>query len=189
MPSCRFCQISDHLRVHDVCMPTRLVIQPSLSPDALEERYRAANDHVARRHWHIVWRLGHGLPSEQVPAVTGYTANGVRTIAPHNDEYGPTGVGDRHHRHPGSPGLLSGAQYTALARVLDQPPPDDGRWTGPKVAAWMATALGRPVHPQWGWEVLRRLGLRPNVPRLQHAKADPAAQAAAQKSSPARRPL
>jgi hypothetical protein len=115
--------------------PTRLVIQPPLSPDALEEQYRVANDPVARRHWPIVWRLGQGLPSERVAAVTGDTANGVHTIAQHHDEDGPTGVGDRHHRYPGSPGFLSGAPYTALAGVLDQPPPDRGRWTGPKVAA------------------------------------------------------
>jgi hypothetical protein len=81
MPSCRFCQISDHLRVSHVYRPTRLVIQPPLSPDALEERYRAANDPVARRHWPIVWRLGQGLPSEQVAAVTGDTANWMRAIA------------------------------------------------------------------------------------------------------------
>jgi hypothetical protein len=69
--------------VSNVYRPKRLVIQPPLSQDELEERYRAANDLVARRHWQIIWRLGHGLPSEQVPAVTGDTANGVRTIAQH----------------------------------------------------------------------------------------------------------
>jgi hypothetical protein len=116
-------------------MPKRLVVQPHLSQDELEQRYRAAKDPVARSHWQIVWLLGQGLVSEQVAAVTGYTVNWVRAIAQRYNQYGPTGVGDRRHRNLGSPGLLSGAQYTALARVLDQPPPDGGRWTGPKIAA------------------------------------------------------
>jgi len=54
-----------------------------------------------------------------VAAVTGYTANLVRAIAPHDNQYSP--IGDQGHRHPGPPGLLSGAQYTALVAVLDQP--------------------------------------------------------------------
>ena len=48
---------------------------------------------------------------------------------------------------------------------------DGGLWTGPKVAAWMATRLGRKVWPQRGWDYLRRLGHSPQVPRPRHAKA------------------
>jgi transposase len=166
-------------------MPKRLSIQPHLALDALERRYRTAKDPVARSHWQMVWLLAQGLPSERVAAVTGYTANWVRTIAQPYNQHGPAGLGDRRHRNPGSPGLLSAAQYTALASALDQPPPDGGLWTGPKVAAWTGARLVRPVYPQRGWELLQRLGLRPKVPRPRHAKADPAAQAAFKKSSPA----
>jgi hypothetical protein len=62
-------------------MPKRLSIQPHLTLDALERRYRTAKDPVARSHWQMVWRLAQGFPSEQVAAVTGYSANGLRTIA------------------------------------------------------------------------------------------------------------
>jgi transposase len=165
-------------------MPKRLSIQPHLALDALERRYRTARDPVARSHWQMVWLLAQGRPSEQVAAVTGYTANWVRTIAQRYNRHGSAGLGDRRHRNRGSPGLLSAAQRTALASTLDQPPPDGGLWTGPKIAAWMAATLGRPVHPQRGWEMLQRLGLRPKVPRPRHAKADPAAQAAFKKSFP-----
>ena len=41
----------------------------------------------------------------------------------------------------------------------------------------------QPVHPQRGWERLRRLGWTPQVPRPRPVKADPAAQAACKKSS------
>jgi transposase len=48
----------------------------------------------------------------------------------------------------------------------------------------MAATLGRPVHPQRGWEMLQRLDLRPKVPRPRHAKPDRAAQQAFKKSFP-----
>jgi transposase len=165
-------------------MPKRLSIQPHLALDALEHRYRTAKEPVARSHWQIVWLLAQGLPSERVAAVTGYTANWVRTPAQRYNQHGPTGLGDRRHHNPGAAGLLSAAQRAELAQALHHPPPDGGRWTGPRVASWMAEVLRRPVHPQRGWELLRRLGWTPKVPRPRHAQADASAQAGFKKACP-----
>jgi transposase len=77
------------------------------------------------------------------------------------------------------------AQREALVAALAPPPPDGGVWTGPKAAAWMTATLGRHVHPQRGWEMLRRLGWTSKVPRPRHAKADPTAQMAFKKTSQA----
>ena len=54
--------------------------------------------------------------------------------------------------------------------------------TGRKVAAWIKEHTGRQVHPQRGWEYLRRLGGTLRVPRPRHAKADPAEQDALKKT-------
>jgi transposase len=164
-------------------MPKRLSIQAYLALDELETRYRRANDPVARSHWQIMWLLAQGLASSHVAVVTGYTVNWIRTMARRYNQQGPVGLADRRHRNPGAVGLLSRAQRTALTAALEQPPPDGGIWTGPKAAAWMAVTLGRRVHPQRGWEVLRRLGWTSKVPRPHHAKADPTAQAAFKKTS------
>ncbi len=169
--------------VYNACMPTRLSIYGHLSVNDVERRYRGAKDPVARSHWHIIWLLAQGRASEQVAIVTGYSVNWIRTLARRYNQHGSMGLGDRRHHNPGATGLLSAAQRAALAAALAQPPADGGVWTGPKVAAWMASTLGRPVHPQRGWEVRRRLGWTPQVPRPRHAKADPAAQAAFKKSS------
>jgi transposase len=163
-------------------MPKRLSLQPHLALNELERRYRTAKELVARSHWQMVWLLAQGQSAEQVAAVTGYTANWVRTIAQRYNQHGPAGLGDRRHRNTGAAGLLSASQQADLARVIEQPSPDGGMWTGPKVAAWMAASLGRPIHPQRGWEVLRRLGWTPKVPRPRHAKADPQAQAVFKKA-------
>jgi transposase len=175
--------LSYQIRLYNGYMPKRLAIQPPLALDELERRYRTATDSVARRHWQMVWLLAQGQSAEQVAAVTGYPANWVRTIAQRDNQQGPTGLGDRRHRNPGAAGLLSTAQQAELARVLAHLSPDGGRWTGPKVAAWMAAPLGRPIHPHRGGERLRRLGWTPKVPRPRHAKADPRAQAAFKKAS------
>jgi transposase len=169
--------------MYNDCMPKRLSIQAHLAVDELETHYRRAKDPVARSHWQIIWLLAQGLTSGQVAAVTGYTVNWIRTIARRYNQRGPVGLEDRRHRHPGARGLLSAAQRAALAGALQQPAADGGVWTGPKAAAWMAATLGRRVHPQRGWEVLRRLGWSSKVPRPRHAKADPSAQAAFKKTS------
>jgi transposase len=163
-------------------MTKRLSLQPHLALDELERRYRTAKDPVARSHWQMVWLLARGQAAERVAAVTGYTANWVRTIAQRYNRHGQPGLGDRRPRKPGAAGLLSAAQRAELARVIEHPSPDGGIWTGPKVAAWMVAILGRPVHPQRGWEMLRRLGWTAKVPRPRHAKADPQAQAAFKKA-------
>jgi len=50
--------------------------------------------------------------------------------------------------------------------------------TGPKVAHWNESQTERKVHPQRGWEYLKRLNYPQRVLRPRHAKADPAAQEA-----------
>jgi transposase len=164
-------------------MPKRLSIQPHLSLHDVTRSYRAAKEPVMRSHWQIIWLLAHRRTSEQVAASTGYRVKWIRTVAQRYNQNGPSGLGDFRHRHPGQPGLLSAAQRAALATALDRQPPDGGLWTGPNVAAWRAATRGRPVHPQRGWEMLRRLGVRPKVPRPRHVKADPATQAAFKQSS------
>jgi transposase len=47
----------------------------------------------------------------------------------------------------------------------------------------MTATLGHHVHPQRGWEMLRRLGWTSKVPRPRHAKVDPAAQMTFKKTS------
>jgi transposase len=166
-------------------MPKRSSLLPHLALDELERRNRTPKEPVARSHWRMVWLLAQGQSAAWVAAATGYTANGVRTMARRYNQHGPAGPGDQRHRNPGAAGRLSAVQRAELARVLEQPSPAGGIWTGPKVAVWMAAILGRPIHPRRGWEVLRRLGWMRKIPRPRHAKADPQAQAACKKSLPA----
>jgi transposase len=165
----------------------QLSIPPHLRLDELEQRYRRAEDPVARSQWQIVWLLSGGMPTAAVARVTGYSVNWVREIAKRYREEGPVGVGDRRHGNPGAKPLLDAVQQERLRAALTGPAPDGGLWTCRSVALWMSAVLGRPVSAQRGWEWLRRLGFTPQRPRPQETRADPAAQAAFKKGDSLRR--
>ncbi|MGH3803102.1 MAG: winged helix-turn-helix domain-containing protein [Pseudonocardiaceae bacterium] len=170
-------------------MARPLRIPPHLTLDELGQRYRRADDPVARSHWHIVWLLSGGTPTAEVARVTRYSVNWVREIARRYREDGPTGIGDRRHGNPGAPPLLDAVQQERLRAALGGPAPDGGLWTGRHVARWIGAAIGRPVDPARGWEWMRRLGFTPQRPRPRETRADPAAQDAFKKGgSPPRSP-
>ena len=162
----------------------RIELVAHASADELEARYRTARDPVARSQFQILWLLTCGRPQGEVAAVTGYSARWIRALIRRYNAHGPDGVGDRRHQNAGAKPLLAGEDLVALRAALERPPPDGGLWTGPKVARWMAARLGlERVHAQRGWDYLRRLEWRPQVPRPRHpAAADAAAQAAFQKT-------
>ena len=163
-------------------MPKHLTLTQHLPPDDLERRYRQAKDPVERSQWQILWLLSQGNSTKQVGQATSYSLNWIRTIAQHYNAAGAAGVGDQRHHNPGAAPLLSAAQQEGLRAALQQAATGESLWSGLQVAVWMAEHLGHPVHPQRGWEWLRRLGFTSKSPRPHHAKADPVAQAAFKKN-------
>jgi transposase len=163
-----------------------MVIAPHLPIEELQQRYRAAEDPVARSQWQILWLLAQGMPTAQVAQVSGYGVRWIQEIA-RRYRAGPQAIGDRRHTNPGAAPLLDGDQQEALRQALAGPAPDGGIWTGRWVAIWMRELLGRPISVQRGWEWLRRLGFTPQRPRPRETRADAAAQDAFKKGD-SRRP-
>ncbi|HEU5198889.1 MAG TPA: helix-turn-helix domain-containing protein [Ktedonobacterales bacterium] len=147
-------------------MPKRLKLTEHLSLAELEQRYRHAKDPVERSQWQILWLLARGAPSEQVAQATGYSLNWIRRIAQRYNTTGAAGVLDQRHHNSGAAPLLSAAQQEELRTVLQAALASEDMWTGPQVAAWIVTKVGHPVHPQRGWEWLRRLGFDPKTARF-----------------------
>jgi transposase len=162
-------------------MPRRAAVADRLSVDELERRYRATRDPVERGHWHAIWLVAGGRTVAETAAVVGYSPSWLRTLIRRYNAQGAAGIGDRRGANPGGAFLLSPAQREALRTALGGPAPDGGLWTGPKVAAWIGAELGHPVHPQRGWDYLRRLGFTLQRPRPRETRADPVAHAAVQK--------
>lgn len=157
-----------------------MVIAPHLPIEALQQRYRTAEDPVARSQWQILWLLAQGLPTAQVAQVTGYGVRWIQEIA-RRYRAGPEAIGDRRHANPGAAPLLDADLQVQVQTALAGPAPDGGIWTGRWVAHWMSQRLGRPVRVQRGWEWMRRLGFTPQRPRPRETRADAAAQAACKK--------
>ena len=164
-------------------MPRHLHLEPHLTNDDLEARYRQSHDSVERSHWHFLWLLARGMTATavaRVTRVTGYSAYWIGQIARRYNRDGPDGVRDRRHTAAVHSRvlLIEGEHADADLQVaLAAPHPAGDRWCGRTVAAWIAERLGRRVCRQTGWSYRRRIGARWRKPRPRHIRADPAAQA------------
>jgi transposase len=167
-------------------MKKPLTVKTHLSIEEVEARYRQARDPVERSQWQIIWLLAQGKTTKTIREVTGYCLAWIRTIAHRYNQNGPQAIGDHRHANPGGTFILSAELQAQLVEALENPPADTGLWTGPKVARWILVQTGRKVHPQRGWEYLKRLHSSKRVLRPRHAKADAAAQEAFKKNSQSR---
>lgn len=159
-------------------MTRRILLEPHLTIEELEGRYRSTKDPVERSRWHFLWLLARGQTAKVVASITGYSAYWIGRIARRYNQHGPDGVKDhRHHSRPSTP-LLSASQQDELrAALAGGSAPEGDRWSGRTVATWISQRLGQHVGRQLGWVYLRRLGARLRVPRPCHVRADPQAQA------------
>src|SRR5215213_4858293 len=161
-----------------------------LSVAELEARYRAARDVTEARHVQAIWLLVRGRTVPEVAAVLAFAPRWVTRLAARYDASGPAALGDGRRRNGKAAGLLTPDLLAALVERLKQPPEDGGVWSGPKVAAGMARQLGlAKVHPQRGWEALKRIGWSVQAPRPRHARAATPEQRAAFKGGSRRRSL
>ena len=165
-------------------MPRHLKLAQHLSLTELQARHDGAADRVLEARWRAWWWLAGGATGVRAAGVSGYSAKWVGQLVRRYNAGGPEAVADKRHQNRGAAPLLTAEQCARLTTALEGPAPDGGLWSGPKVAAWMSEQLGRPVHPQRGWDYPRRGGFTPHRPRPRHAQADAAAQAAVPKASP-----
>src|SRR5258706_13435923 len=73
-------------------MARHIHLQPHLSVDELERRYRAAKEPSERTWWQILWLLSQGHTAVAVSAVTGYSAYWIGQIAKRYNTEGPAGA-------------------------------------------------------------------------------------------------
>ena len=163
-------------------MNTKIRVADHLPFHEIEKRYRKATDGMARGHWQVIWLIAQGTPAQHVADVTSYSYTWVRTLVQRYNHDGPDALGDGRHSNAGGQFILSTQQQQQLQEALEHDPPDGGLWSGPKVAIWITEQTGRKVHPQLGWEYLRRLHFSKRVLRPRHVKADPQAQEAFKKN-------
>jgi transposase len=151
----------------------KLKLEPHLPVADLQQRYRTARDASDARRWQALWLLSQDQPIGSVATIVGLHRNSLRALIKRYNARGPAAVSDARANNPGSrQPFLTAEQEDALRAALSQPHPDGGVWNGARVARWIAQLTGRQqVYRQYGWAVLRRLGLSPQVPRPRHRQA------------------
>ena len=159
-----------------------------LSLRQLEARYRASQDATEARHIQAIWLLAQGRTVLETAEVLALVPRWVEQLAARYNACGPGALGDQRRHNGRTASLLTPELLAALTERLKRPPEDGGLWSGPKVAAWMARHLGlAQVHPQRGWEALKRLEWSVQAPRPRHPRAATPAQREALKKSWTRR--
>jgi len=143
-----------------------------LSVAELEERYRAARDATKARHTQAIWLLAQGRSVLDVVGVLAFAPRWVEELVARYNAHGPAALGDQRRRNGRAASVLTAAVLAALAERLRTPSADGGRWTGAKVAAWIAAQLGLTnVHSQRGWEALQRVRWSLQTPRPRHPRS------------------
>ena len=158
---------------------TRLPIILHLSPADIVRRYRACRRGVEKPHWHLIWLLTRPerpLAPAQAAAEVGLSAVWARAILKRWNAAGPDGLADRRAGVCGGRSKLTTDQQIDLWAALQQPPPDGGLWTGPKVVRYVRDRWGVAVCKQTGWGWMRGLGFTLQVPRPCHPRAATAAE-------------
>lgn len=154
-------------------MPKRIEIVGHLSVQEVSRRYRQASDVIERAHYQIIWLLAKGRATKEVSEITDYSRDRIYKLVRKYNQQGPAALGDHRHYNPGKPTMLDDVQQAQLLQALQETPIEGDLWDGPKVARWMSELLGRPVHPQRGWDYLKAMGLRLCRPRPSHIDSDP----------------
>jgi transposase len=138
---------------------------------ALTEEYRREKDAVRRSHIQTIKLVLEGMAREDVARITGFSERWIKKLVARWRDEGLAGLGNKRLNNKGKEPFLDAAALKALAGLLEGTPPDQGLWSGRKVAAWMSERLGRPVDPKLGLRYLHRLGFTRQRPRPRHAQS------------------
>lgn len=145
--------------------------------DELERRYRGATSAYAAKRYQALWLRAQGVSVKAVAATVGVTPETLRAWVHRATAAGLDALAAR---RPGSGGRpkLTGAQQAQVRAWADAAP----RVTLSVLRARIAREWGVSLSEPQVWRLLRRGDFRRVVPRKRHYRADPAAQAAAQKN-------
>ena len=163
-------------------MARRIHLQPHLSVDDLERRYRAAKEPNERSWWQILWLLSQGHTAVQIAAVTGYSAYWIGQLAKRYNTEGPASRHKRRHATSHrTPPTVPPALQEELRQAVAAAAARHEHWTGREAAAWIGARRGHPVSHPLGWRYLVRAKHRLQVPRPRHVLATAEQQAACKK--------
>ncbi|MBE9118070.1 helix-turn-helix domain-containing protein [Lusitaniella coriacea LEGE 07157] len=141
-------------------MPPKAHLETHLTVEELKSRYRNAPDTTEARRWHLLYLIAQQWTIKQAAEIVSLNYDYAKEIVRRFNREGPSALKNRSRDRtaPKPRSLLTPEQQEELREALQGDAPDGGKWSGPKVARWIAKKIGRPVWPQRGWEYFKRLG-------------------------------
>ena len=138
----------------------------------LKQHYEQSKGTVEKSHFHAIWLIAKGHEIAEVAELLSFTPRWLGKLIERYNARGPESLGDLRAKNGRKPKLLTEDLLTVLGERLKSPPGDGGLWSGPKVALFIADYHGlEGVHPQRGWEALKKVRYSIQRPRPRHPKA------------------
>ena len=133
-------------------------LKPHLTAREIKDLVQKTQDTIEARRWHLLHLVTQQWTVRQAAQCVGMNYDYAKEIIRRYNQDGLLGVKNRSVKGKTSPrSLLTPAQQQELKQALQEAPPDGGRWTGPKVARWIAAKTSKQVWAQRGWDYLQRL--------------------------------
>jgi len=85
-------------------MARRISLEPHLTGEELQGRYRSTKDPVERSRWHFLWLLARVLTANVIASIAWYSAYWIGRSARRDNQHGPDRVKDLRTRHDRAPG-------------------------------------------------------------------------------------
>ena len=146
-------------------MARRIELKPHLTTTELHKRYRSCQKPQEKTRWHALYLVAKGVVAADAARRVGRASSWITTLARRYNQNGAAAVARKQSTKPSHRAKVDPKLAKELDKALRSSAPDDGLWTGPKVAAWIAQNSGREVHACTGWRTLRRLGFSLQTPR------------------------
>ena len=131
----------------------RLPVVRHLSANQARAKYRSCRHPVEKTRWHTIWLLLRADAPAPRPRSRNWSAcrsSPSEMSSTHWwNGHGSGGLADRRRGNGSKPRLTDG-QRAGLPAAMKERPPDDGLWSGPKVAAYVRDRWGVMVWPQTG---------------------------------------
>lgn len=153
-----------------------LRVVPHLSYAEITQRYKTAASNRQQRYWQLIRLMAHPTQPKRVAEAAeaaGFRPCWARQLVHRYNTKGPEGFYDQRKHNPGQDALLTPAQQQKLKdAIMSGVAPDQGLWTGQKVAAWIAQTTGKAVRSETtGLNYLHKLGFTVQMPRPRHIHA------------------
>lgn len=161
-------------------------LKPHFTDSELKERYWRATSPIEARRWHLLWLVSQKKTIKQAAKIIGFNYDYAKDIIKFYNQQGEPGIVNKLKQEKKRPShaILNKQELEELREALKKEPQDQGIWTGPKVANWIAQKTGKEkIWPQRGWDYLKKCRYSPQKPRPSHKKGDKIEQEELKKNS------